>query len=229
MKALAIAARGLFILCLPFLLLTASLGWVTNSLWLYPQSPEKYHVREDLAAAGLKLSDTELKGIYASLISYFNSDEEDINLTVVQDGKTIPLLTPEEVIHFRDVKGLIRLDYGVLAGTLVYVLAYAGVCLFWRKRKYWRHLGWGLVGGGGLTLGLMLALGLGIFFGFEELFWQFHVISFSNLYWLAEGNMHLLFPEDFFYNAALLCAAVTGGLAVILGGVGGFTLSRIDK
>jgi integral membrane protein (TIGR01906 family) len=229
MKTLAIAAKGLFIICLPFLLLTASIGWAANSLWLYPHSSEKYHVREDLGEAGLKLSATELEEIYAGLIGYFNSDEKSIDLTVIQDGKTTPLFTPEEVIHFRDVKGLIRLDYLVFLGTLLYTLAYAGVCLFWKKRKYWRHLGWGLVGGGSLTLALMLAIGLGTLFDFQDLFWQFHVISFSNLYWLAEGYMHLLFPEDFFRDVTTLCAAITGGLAIILGGVGGFTLSRVDK
>ena len=112
-----------------------------------------------------------------------------------------------------------------MLGTLAYVLAYAGVCLFWKKRKYWRHLAWGLVGGGGITLGLMLALGVGILFGFQEIFWQFHVISFSNEFWLLDPTkdyLKMLFPDGFFYDATILCAAITAALAVILGGVGGW-------
>jgi hypothetical protein len=33
--------------------------------------------------------------------------------------------------------------------------------------------------------------------------------------------MLLLFPEDFLRDAALFCALITAGLAIILGGVGG--------
>jgi integral membrane protein (TIGR01906 family) len=227
MKTLGIAAKGLFMLCLPVLLITASLGWVANSLWLYKHDFEKYDISQ---ATGL--ANSELEKAATGLISYFNSDEEYISLTVVKDGEPFELFNEREVIHLKDVKGLIQLDYGVLEGTLAYVLAYAGVCLFWKKRRYWRHLAWGLVGGGGITLGLMLALGLGILFDFEQIFWQFHVISFSNQFWLLDPTrdyLKMLFPDGFFYDATTLIAAITATLAAILGGVGGFTLSRIDK
>jgi integral membrane protein (TIGR01906 family) len=218
MKTLGIAAKGLFMLCLPVLLITASLGWVVNSLWLYKYDFEKYDISQ---ATGL--ADSELEKAATGLISYFNSNEEYISLTVVRDGEPFELFNEREVIHLKDVKGLIQLDYGVLEGTLAYVLAYAGVCLFWKKRRYWRHLAWGLVGGGGITLGLMLALGLGILFDFEQIFWQFHVISFSNQFWLLDPTrdyLKMLFPDGFFYDATTLIAAMTAGLAIILGGVG---------
>jgi integral membrane protein (TIGR01906 family) len=226
MRALAIAAKGLFILCLPMLLLTASLGWAANSLWLYKYGFEKYGVSQTTGLASSELDKTA-----RGLISYFNSDEEYISLSLVKDGEPLEIFTQREVLHLKDVKGLIQLDYGVLLGTLVYVLAYAGVCLFWKKRKYWRHLGWGLVGGGSLTLALMLALGLGTLLDFQDLFWQFHVISFSNQFWQLDPGDYLLrlFTEGFFYDATIFCAAISGGLAIILGGVGGFTLSKFDK
>jgi integral membrane protein (TIGR01906 family) len=218
MKTLGIAAKGLFMLCLPVLLLTASLGGVVNSLCFYKYGFEKYDISQ---ATGL--ADSELEKAATGLISYFNSNEEYISLTVVRDGEPFELFNEREVIHLKDVKGLIQLDYGVLEGTLAYVLAYAGVCLFWKKRRYWRHLAWGLVGGGGITLGLMLALGLGILFDFEQIFWQFHVISFSNQFWLLDPTrdyLKMLFPDGFFYDATTLIAAMTAGLAIILGGVG---------
>jgi integral membrane protein (TIGR01906 family) len=90
-----------------------------------------------------------------------------------------------------------------------------------------------VVGGGGITLALMLALGLGILFGFSQLFWQFHVISFSNEFWLLDPTkdyLKMLFPDGFFYDAALFCAGITAGLAIILGGVGGgYLLSTRGK
>jgi len=220
LKFLITIARGAFILCLPVLLLTASLGGAVNSLWLYPHSPEKYQVGDDLAGAGLKLSDAELEEIYAGLIGYFNSAEEYIDLTVIQDGTEISLFTPEEVIHFSDVKRLIWLDYWVLLGTMIYALAYTGVCLFWRKER--RPLAWGVVGGSSLTLLLILGLVLlNTLTGFRQLFYQFHLLFFTNLYWSAQGYMLLLFPESFFRYAALLCIFSIVAVALILGGMGG--------
>jgi integral membrane protein (TIGR01906 family) len=219
MRTLGIAAKWLFMLCLPILLLTASLGWATNSLWLYKYGFEKYNISQ---ATGL--ADSELEKAATGLISYFNSDENYISLTVIKDGEPFVLFNQQEVMHLKDVKGLIWLDYRVLLGTLVYVLAYAGVCLLWRKGRYWRRLAWGVVGGGGITLALMLALGLGTLFGFRQLFWQFHIISFSNEFWLLDPTkdyLKMLFPDGFFYDAVLFCALGTAGLAIILGGVAG--------
>jgi integral membrane protein (TIGR01906 family) len=218
-RILGIIAKWLFILCLPVLLLTASLGWAANSHWLYKYGFEKYDISQVS-----RLSDSELDKAASGLISYFNSGEEYISLSVTKDGQPFELFNQREIIHLKDVKGLIWLDYWLLLGTLVYVLAYAGVCLFWRKPRYRRRLAWGLAGGGGLTLVLMLALGLGTLFGFDQLFWKFHTLFFSNEFWLLDPTkdyLKMLFPNGFFYDAALFCALGSAGLAVILGGVGG--------
>ena len=206
-------------LCLPTLLLSASIAFESNSLWLYKYGFEKYGISQTTG-----LANSELDKVAIGLISYFKSDEENISLTVIKDGKPFELFTPEEIIHFKDVKGLIRLDYWLLLGTLIYTFGYGGASLFWHKRKYWRQLAWGVVGGGGITLALMLALGLGTFFGFDQLFYQFHLLFFSNEFWSAEGYMLMLFPEGFWYEATLFCALITSGLAIILGGVSGWYL-----
>ena len=216
MRILGIIAKWLFILCLPILLLTSSLGWAVNSHWLYEYGFHKYSVSQTTG-----LAQPELENVATGLINYFNSDEEYISPTVVKDDKSFELFTPEEILHFKDVKGLIWLDYWLLLGTLIYVLVYAGVSLFRCKRKYWRRLAWGVVGGSSLTLALMLALGLGILFGFGQLFYQFHLLFFSNEFWSAEGYMLLLFTEGFFYDATLFCALGTVGLAVVMGGAAG--------
>ena len=67
----------------------------------------------------------------------------------------------------------------------------------------------------------MLALGIGVLLGFDEIFLQFHLLFFSNEFWSAEGYMVLLFTEEFFYDAALFCALGSGGVALILGGASG--------
>ena len=222
MKILSIAAKWLFILCLPLLLLTASLGWAVNSLWLYKYGFEKYNVGQTTS-----LADSELEKAATGLISYFNSDEEFISLTVIKDGKSFELFNQREILHLKDVKGLIWLDYRLSMGMLLYVLAYAGVILFWRKD--WRQLAWGAVGGSGLTLALMLALGLGALFNFDQLFLQFHFISFANELWRldpAKDYLIMLFPQGFWYDATLFCVLTTVSMAIIAGGVaGGYLLA----
>ena len=131
MKALGVAAKWVFMLCLPILLLTASIGWAVNSLWLYKYGFEKYEISQSTG-----LAEVELDKAARGLISYFNSNEEYINLTVVKDDRPFVLFNQREVIHLRDVKGLLRLDYWVLPGTLVYVIGYAVGSLFCGKRRY---------------------------------------------------------------------------------------------
>ncbi|MDD5039193.1 MAG: DUF1461 domain-containing protein [Dehalococcoidales bacterium] len=224
MKILGIISKWIFILCLPVLLLSSSIDWAANSLWLYNYGSYKYNVRQTLVNSGIEINDTELESYYSGLISYFNSGEEYYNFSTVKHDLPFDILTTEEVIHFRDVKGLIRLDYRLLAGTLAYVLSYTGVCLLWRKRQYWQRLAWGVVIGSGITLGMILALGLGMLFDFGPLFYRFHLLFFSNNFWSVEGYQLLLFPERFFYDAALFCALATATGAVVLGTIAGWYL-----
>ena len=99
MRVIASIARWLFMLSLPALLISASIGWGVNSLWLYKYGFQKYGVSQTTG-----LAPTELDKVAAGLISYFNSGEEYASITVSKDGKSFQLFTREETIHFRDVK-----------------------------------------------------------------------------------------------------------------------------
>ena len=220
MRILNIATKWLFIVCLPILLLMASIGWAANSLWLYRYGFDEYSISQTTG-----LAEVELEKTATGLINYFNYGEEYISLTVVKDGQPFELFNEKEVIHLRDVKELIWLDYWVLLGTLIYTLGHVSVSLFWRGEKYRRQLLWGVVSGSGLTLVLMLALGLGMLLNFDQLFLQFHLLSFTNELWQLDPSkdyLIMLFPRGFWHNAAIFCAGITAGLAVILGGVSGW-------
>jgi integral membrane protein (TIGR01906 family) len=225
MRVLGTIAKCLFILCLPFLLITASLGWAVNSLWLYQYGFEKYQV-----GATTGLTEPELEKAATGLIRYFNSGEEYISLTVIKDSQPFELFNEREIIHLKDVKGLIHLDYWVLLGTAIYAIGYVISQLFLSRRNY-RPLAWALVGGGSLTLALMLALGLWALVGFDQLFLQFHLLSFANEFWQLDPTrdyLIMLFPQGFFYDATLICAGATAAGAIILGGLGGGYL-RLSK
>lgn len=219
LKVLGPIAKWLFALCLPVLLLTASIGGATNSLWLYEYGFQKYAVSQTTG-----LSEVELEKVANGLISYFNSNEEYINLSVVKNGQPLVLFNQREIIHLKDFKGLIWLDYWLLLGTLIYALVYAGVSLFWRRQRYWRQLAWGVVGGSSITLALMLALGLATLLNFDQLFLQVHLLSFSNDFWQLDPTkdyLIMLVPRSFWYDTFLFCALATAVLAIVLGGVAG--------
>ncbi len=209
----------LFVLCLPVLLLSASIALAANSAWLYKYGFEKYNVSQTTGLAQAEL-DKAAKG----LISYFNSGDEYINLTVVKDSKPFKLFNEREIVHLKDVKGLFRLDYLVILATLAYIVIYSGVVLYLRR---WRHLAQGVVTGSVLTLVLMLILGLGALFNFEQLFWQFHLLSFSNEFWQLDPTkdyLIMLFPQGFWYDVTLFCGLATAVGTLVLGGVGGWFL-----
>ena len=85
--------------------------------------------------------------------------------------------------------------------------------------------------GSGLTLGLMLALGLGIAVDFGGLFWQFHLISFSNDFWQLDPKTdHLIqiIPVGFQLDtmAAWVIQSLIGTAAVAAVGGASIWLGR---
>jgi len=219
LRARGIVANVLFMVCLPMLLVTATIAFEFNSLWLYKNGFEKYNVSQTTG-----LSEAELEKAVRGLINYFNSDEEYISLTVIKDDKPFELFNQQEVAHLKDVKGLVRLDYRLLLGAAIYVGAYAGICLFWQRKRR-RQLAWGVVGGSSIALGMMLALGIGsMVLDFGQLYTQFHFLAFTNELWMLDPTkdyLIMLVPEGFQYDMVMLFAKITIGVAVTLGGVAG--------
>jgi integral membrane protein (TIGR01906 family) len=216
MTILKTAAQWLFILCLPILLLTASVSAAANCIWLYKYGFTKFDVGRVTG-----LAPAELDKAARGLINYFNNGDEYIKITVEKDGKPFTLFNEREVAHLKDVKGLFHLIYKILLGTGVYSLVFVGASLFWWRDK--RRLGQGLFFGGILTLLFMLTLGLVIAFDFDDFFLRFHLLSFANDFWMLDPTkdyLIMLFPQGFWYDAALFCAIATAAGAIILGGLG---------
>jgi integral membrane protein (TIGR01906 family) len=205
-------ARLVLILSLPVLLISASLAWGFNSRWIYDYGFEKYNVSEQTG-----FSEVELDKAAQGLIEYFNSKDEYVNITLIREGKQVALFTLEEQIHFKDVKGLVWLDYRILLISFVLVLACFLVNLLRRKGLYRRALAKSLIWGCALTLIILIGLGISSFFNFDQLFLQLHYLLFSNQYWSAAGYMLLLFPGGFWYDVALFCLVFTAFWALVLG------------
>lgn len=228
MKIAANIARWLFILCLPPLLMSASIAIEFNSLRLYTDGFEKYNVSQTTG-----LSQTELEKAAAGLISYFNSDEEYIDLTVTKNGEPFELFNKREIGHLKDVKALIQMDYHLLLGTAIYVGIYAGIFFSRKKRPDLRKLARGTVIGSGIALGLIIALGIAaVFLNFDQLFLQFHFLAFTNDLWLlnpATDYLIMLFPEGFWLDVGIRFGIMITGAAATLFGISLVYLRRIRE
>jgi integral membrane protein (TIGR01906 family) len=226
MKILAVITKYLFILCLPVLAFNLSIIWEVNNSQFYLHRFEKYNVQESLSETGLTLSDSQLNDIANGFVRYFNSSDELIHLTVVQNGKSVKLFNAEEILHFKDVKGLFRLNYFVTAGTFAYCLIFALICIFWQKGKYRVRLAESTIRSGILTLGIIFILGISLIFNFDNIFRELHFVAFRNDYWSVMGNMLLLFPEGFWYDTVISCAVTIVITIVTLGGISWIYLRR---
>jgi integral membrane protein (TIGR01906 family) len=202
----------IFILCIPVLLLSASLAWGFNSSWILEYGFNRYDV-----SGTTQLSGEELSGIAGDWVRYINSSDEYWKITLSRNEKTFELFTPEEQIHFRDVKNLIRLDYNVLIVSFCLILIFTLALLFCRRGVYRRRLFTNILLGSGLTVLLTIILGIAFIINFDALFIQLHHLIFTNPYWSADGYMLLLFPGDFWFDAAIICVAFMIIIALILG------------
>jgi len=215
-------AKWFFVCSLPVLLISASIAGWFNSVPLYNYGFTEYQVSQSTG-----LPPPELERAARGLIGYFNSSDEYISLQVTDDGgRSFELFTDEEKAHFKDVKGLVRLDYNLLIGTGIYSLLYAALCLTWQRREHWHRLGSGLLIGAGITLAAMVALVVAALVDFNGLFLLFHQVSFSNDFWSASGYMLLLFPGDFWFDAILVVLITIVGSAFVLGGLGAYMMWR---
>jgi integral membrane protein (TIGR01906 family) len=215
MKIFGNIFRWIFILCLPVLLLTVSLAWGFNSQWIFNYGFKKYEV-----GATTGLSSDNLNKIAGSWISYINSDRQFWDIIIEQKGASFTLFTQEEQMHFKDVKALVWLDYKVLLITLILCFIYV---IYRLRRMTWdnfRKLAGDAVIGSAISMGLILMLGIASFLDFDTLFLNMHYLLFTNDFWYAEGYMLNLFPGGFWYDAALICIGLMGGLTLIIGGAG---------
>jgi len=211
LKILKNIFRWIFVLCLPVLLLTASLAWGFNSRWIFNYGFQKYNVS---ATTGLSVEN--LNKISGSWTKYINSNREYWDITIEQDDDSFTLFTREEQSHFKDVKALVWLDYKFFMVTLIFCLIFTFYYLRSRKKESYK-LARDVVIGCGISFGLILLLVAASFFDFDNLFLKMHYLLFTNDFWYAEGYMLELFPGGFWFDAAFICIGLMAGLTVILG------------
>lgn len=194
-------------LSVPVFLITLTIQGLVGAQALYDYGFRKYDIAREV---GISQQDLE-RVVAPAFIHYFRSNQESLQIHVLAKGQERDLFTEREIVHMRDVKGLVRLDGRLMWASFAIGAGYllAGVLLV--RRGFGLRLARRAMAGGALTIVLLAALGIGLLVGFDSLFVQFHLISFSNDFWLldpAQNYLVAMFTEGFFQDAALLFATL---------------------
>ena len=206
----------LFVLSLPLLFTGGMVCLLVNNERVYEYSFDKYQVEEITG-----MDRAQLGQVATRLIEYLNCRVETPQMAVTKNGKAIALFHDYELIHLRDVKRLIQLNYIVQGVALTYIIIYALIFVL-RKKGRWQDLARAVIRGSIATLGLMALLGILSIFNFEWLFIQFHRLAFHNPYWMLDPNQDyliMLFPSGFWQDIAAIWAGMVGAVALLSGGI----------
>jgi integral membrane protein (TIGR01906 family) len=206
----------LFVCCLPVLFLTGTICWEVNALRLYEYGFDKYEISQDTG-----MDRIQLRNVARHLVNYFNLSADTAQIMVVKGDEEFNLFNERELIHLEDVRTLIQLDYRVQRGAFL-LMVICALALFFGLKAGWRILVKGLFWGSCITMGLMAILALWALLDFERLFMLFHLVSFANEYWMLDPTKDYLirlFPEGFFYDAALFGFVAIMLEALLIGGI----------
>lgn len=217
-------AAGLFVLSLPLLFGTVSLRWLVSDSGWYRAGFAKHGVSERTGIAP-----GELGRAADELSRYLLLGRDDIDLTVRIGNQLRPLFNQRELLHMQDVQNLLRGFYTLQAAVAGYTLLYLGTSWLWLRGSYRRALGRKLRWGGALTLGLFGSFGLLSALNFDDLFLEFHLLSFDNDLWMLDptkDNLIMMFPQGFWYDSAIRLALATGSQALGALLVGSFLVKQ---
>ena len=215
MKILKFVSVALIVLAVPLFLISSNVRWVVGTSLLYSYGFAKHNSSE---RTGIERS--ELMSAGQQIRDYFNNNNEYLEVEVVVQGVHVKnLYNTREVLHMKDVKGLVRAVYRVQLISGVYLAVWAMIGLILLRRKFLDRLGRFLGWGGMLTGGIVGVVGVSALIGFEQLFHVFHLASFSNDYWLLDPRRDYLiamFPTGFFLDGTIWIAGSTILEAVLL-------------
>ena len=208
----------LFIFAVPVFLVAGSVTWAFNSPGLYNDGFEKYSI-----ARISGISDSDLRQVGAEIRGYINSGDEPLHIRTTVLGAERDLFNDREVAHMSDVKRLVRGVYilALASGALLAAIVVGGFAIL--RRRFVEPLAKLALGGGGLTLGLLIVFGIVALVGFDSVFLKFHQLSFANDFWQLDPRTDYLvriFPQNFWFDATMWVAirAIAGALLLTVAG-----------
>lgn len=200
-SALGKLAGALFILSIPIFLVTSNVRLAFDSLSLYMYGFEQYNV---MGTTGFNMND--LMVIAAEIIHYFNSSEELLDVKVYVGESQFALFNHGEVLHMRDVKELLQTVHRLQLLTGLYILVTLLTMILFTRGRCIRLLSGQILTGSLLSIISLFLGGLGAILGFDQIFDQFHALSFSSGTYTFDPRYNYLtrlFTEGFFMQATL--------------------------
>ena len=216
-------ATAVFLVALPLFLVLSNVRIAANELSVYHYSFDRYDAEERTGVAR-----ADLDRAARDIVLYFRDDRDLLDIRVSVEGEEQALFNPREVLHMRDVKELMARAFSVQELALVYVVGYIGVVYLWARERSLYHLARLVAAGGGITLAALALASTAVVAGFDDLFRQFHVISFSNDLWKLDPDRDRLiqmFPRGFWFDATLGVGLLTiAEAALLVASAGGYAV-----
>jgi integral membrane protein (TIGR01906 family) len=147
-------------------------------------------------------------------ITYLLNGEDISYLGNLQFPEGTPMYNDQELHHMSDVKNVVQMTFliavigGILAAVIVFVL--------WRQSR--SDLRRSLRDGSLLTIGIVVTIVILAVTSWDVFFTNFHNLFFAQGTWvfLYSDTLIRLFPEQFWFDAALLIGSLTTFEAFII-------------
>jgi len=213
-------ATVLFIIAVPVFLLLTNVRIAATEPRVYNYSYRQYD-----APLRTGIDRAQLDAATGEIVDYFRtgSGDELLDVRVVVDGEEQALYTQREVLHMRDVRSLMQFSFRLQEIAFVYLVSYIVVVFLWSRERALRELATQSLLAGGATVAILGAGAIAVLLGFDTLFEQFHLLSFSNDFWQlnpATDRLIQMFPQGFWFDVTLAVGVITamqGGLVALAG------------
>jgi integral membrane protein (TIGR01906 family) len=206
---LSIVLRLYLTIAVPVLLTIANVRLIMTPAFLWFE-----YTRADFPADYYGLTTQERLDYAPYAVEYLLNDAEISYLGDLRFPDGTPMYNERELSHMVDVKVILQgvfLIGGVGAGGAVLVMA-----VLWRQSR--ASLRSGLLGGSLLTIGIIATIVILAITSWDFFFTQFHRVFFAEGTWvfLYSDTLIRLFPEQFWFDAALLIGGLTTTESLII-------------
>lgn len=201
----------LWVFSLPLFIVSNTVCFVVDSFGLYKYGFNKYHIGETTG-----ISNDQLDTVAQRMIEYYDGKIPSPQLTVTTSKGNFSLYSEKELIHLEDVRKIIEMFKNMQLVTFL-MLIMLGIILFIRTGLF--QLLKALRLGSIILLVFMSVLITWSLIDFDSIFLLFHLVSFNNNLWLLDPSkdyLIMMFPEGFFYDAAILITSAIIIQAVVL-------------
>jgi len=194
----------IFVLAIPTFLVTSNVRLAFDSLSLYRYGFERYDV---VQTTGLDIG--QLMVVAQDIRDYFYSSQDLLDVKIYIGLEQRNLFNQGEILHMKDVKKLVMLVHRVQELTMVYMAFYVALALLITKGRSADVVLGRVMKGSLVTVAIFVLAGLASLVGFDQIFNQFHVISFTSGTYTFDPRYNYLtrlFTEGFFMQATLFIA-----------------------